>query len=354
MTFSLRHEVREYEFTALVRELLDQLAPAAPPGEVGVPADERIRFATNPSLGFPRSDVQSVEWREGPEGPPHARVEVNFMGLHGTASPLPLHMVSTVLRDLPEPEGLRVLDFLDLFDHRMVSFLYRAQQKYRHALRFDAEGNDEFTRRVLALGGVDADELRRAIGLPVRHLLRGLGVLASPRRSASGLESLLRACFPEVPVGVRCCVPRRVEIPADQRLYLSPPRQTQPGVGGEMRGLGRDTCIGSSRMDASSAFRVELGPMARAPFQAFLPGEQGYDTLVRLTRAYVHEPHDFDVELRLHPTQRPLMRLAPEQGLRLGQTTWVSPTDDHEGVTRLRAPVAHSQMPTTPAAARAA
>ena len=47
-----------------------------------------------------------------------------------------------------------------------------------------------------------------------------------------------------------------------------------------------------------------------------------------------------DVELRLRPTQRPALSLAPAEGLRLGQTTWVTPTDAREGAARLRVPAA--------------
>ena len=349
----LRNGARAYEFTALVRELLVRLDAPVRPGEACVPGDERVRFVTNPSLAFPVSDVDAVAWSETGDGGPRAEVCVNFMGLQGTASPLPLHMAHELVMDLPDPEGQRVRDFLDLFNHRMVSFLYRAHEKYSHALRFETGGGDEFTRRVLALGGVDAPEVQAAVGLPLRYLLRGLGVFASPHRSATGLEALVRACFDRVPVSVRCCVPRRVEIPPDQRLYLAPPRDTRPGAGGMMGGLGRDTCIGTTRVDASAAFRVELGPVGEERFRSFLPGEEGYDALVHLTRAYVHEPHDFDLELHLHSAERPALRLTPDAGQRLGQTTWISPTDARDGVTRLRAPVAYANA-TPHSAARAA
>jgi type VI secretion system protein ImpH len=335
----LRHPAHEWDFHPLVRHLVERLRPRVSPGQPGRPEHERIRFTSNPSLGFPPSDVDSIEW-SGPEGEERATVTVNFMGLHGQASPLPLTYPQELLWDLQEPEGRRLRDFLDLFNHRMVSLLFRARQKYRHAQRFDGTGDDEFTARVLALAGLDDEAVRGVSGARLQQLLRGLGVLASRHRSASGLEDMLRACFPGIGVTVVTCIPRRLAIPADQRLYLQPPRRTAPRRGDALTGLGRDTCVGTSRVDSSSAFRVELGPMDFAEFRRFLPGERDFDSLGKLTRLYVQDPLDFDVELRLRPTQRPALSLAPAEGLRLGQTTWVTPTDAREGAARLRVPAA--------------
>lgn len=352
MSGATRHPAETYDFQPLVRELLESTGAPLRPGDPGLPEDERIRFCTNPSMGFPTSEIESIAWGETPGGEPRATVMVNFMGLLGTASPLPLHYVQEVLWEMNEPEGgARVRDFLDLFDHRMISFMFRAREKYRYALRFSPDGRDEFTERLLALAGLDEAGIRAQAGLPLQKLLRGFGLLTGSRRSAAGLEELLHACFPGVGVAVTCCVPRRMSIPEDQRLFLSAPRRTTPRREETMTGLGRDTCIGTSRVDASSAFRVALGPMGHDNFRRFLPGESDFGELTRLIRLYVKDPLDFDIELHLEPAERPAVALDPGAGLRLGQTTWLTPTDAHEGVTRLRAPRPDaSQQPSTRAA----
>jgi type VI secretion system protein ImpH len=321
----LKHPAHEWEFHPLVRHLVERLRPRVEPGQPGRPQDERIRFASNPSLGFPPSEVADVQW-SGAEGSERATVTVNFMGLHGQASPLPGHYMQELVWDLHEPEGERLRDFLDMFNHRMVSLLYRARQKYRHAQRFDGSGRDEITRRILALAGLDDD------------VVRALGVLACRQRSASGLEEMLRASFPGIGVRVESCVPRRLAIPDDQRLYLKGPRRTAPRRGDVLTGLGRDTCIGTSRVDLSSAFRIALGPMDYPEFCRFLPGESDFESLACLARHYVQEPLDFDVELHLRSTQRPALRLSHTDGLRLGQCSWIAPTDPRDGTTRLRVP----------------
>ncbi len=354
MTDATRQPARSYEFHPLVRELIESTQPEQRPGEGSDPTAERVFFRSNPSLGFPTAEVDSVEWEVGPGGSARATAIVNFMGLLGTASPLPLHYVQEVLWETQDPEGMRVRDFLALFEHRMLSFQFRAREKYRHALRFRADGTDEFTARVLALAGLESEQRRAESGVSLDHLLRGLGMLAGRARSATGLEELLRACFPGVGVRVSSCIPRRMAIPPDQQLVLSAPRNTAPRRNDALGGLGRDTCIGTSRMDASSQFRVALGPMDRREFDGFLPGNEHFDQLASLVRLYVKDPLDFDIELHLNAEQRPAARLSPESGQRLGQTTWISPTDTREGVSRFRAPVPGGSGNTNTAAPRAA
>lgn len=338
MSLDTRHPARSYEFHALVNELLQRLVPPMAPGEPGMPDQERIRFRTNPSLGFPLAEVESLETTTDRAGETRATVTVNFLGLMGTSSPLPPHYAQELLWELHEPEGRRVRDFLDLFNHRMVSFLFKAREKYRYPLRFDADGNDEITPRLLALAGFESPAVRAASGLPQHVLMRAIGGLAQSHRSAAGLESVLRACFPGIDVEVIPCVPHRREIPRDQQLFLNPPRQTQPGRHATLSGLGRDTCVGTSRIDTSSSFRVVLGPMGYDDFRGFLPGETHFAHLAKLTRLYVRDPLDFDLELRLRAPERPAACLDPQSGQRLGQTTWISPTDARVGAVRLRVP----------------
>jgi len=163
-------------------------------------------------------------------------------------------------------------------------------------------------------------------------------VLACRQRSASGLEDMLRASFPGIDVRVVQCVSRRLPVPEEQRLYLRGPRHTGPRRGDTLTGLGRDTCIGTSRVDSSTAFRIALGPMDYPEFRRFLPGQPDFESLGCLTRLYVQEPLDFDVELHLRSEQRPPLRLAQDDGSRLGQSTWIAPTDLRDGHTRLRVP----------------
>src|SRR6185436_577784 len=95
-------------------------------GHLGKPGDEAVRFGCNPSLAFPPGDIEELEKRA--DGP--WRMTVNFMGLVGHMGVLPHHYSRTVLgRERARDHAL--LDFLDVFHHRLISLFYRAWERYR-------------------------------------------------------------------------------------------------------------------------------------------------------------------------------------------------------------------------------
>jgi type VI secretion system protein ImpH len=326
-----------------VKMLLRGRPGAARPGEAGPPAREPLRFRPAATLAFPTSDVESVEPIGGTQarapGPASGgcpggsgrpgdeaerwRVTVNFMGLYGPASPMPNHFTEEMLWAGPEEQGAR--DFVDLFNHRMISFVFRAWEKYRLPEQFRPEGPDPFTRRMFCLMGLGTDGMRETAGLEPLPLLASAALLSSRQRSAVGLEGLLRTHLSDVPVRVEPCVTRCVRIPEADTMRL----------GIRAARLGADACLGSSVSDRSGSFRVELGPMRFETFRSLLPHGERLPRLVRLVRLYLADPLDFEVALRLDPSDLPPLALAPERGLGLGHASWLSPTGRDEGRVRL-------------------
>jgi type VI secretion system protein ImpH len=331
----LLRDCRRYSFFQLVQWLVRERADAFSPGGVGPASRENIRFRANASLGFAASDVETVEPIPGPDGEAEGRyrVTVNFMGIYGPSSPLPTHFTEDVLWAGPEGEGAR--DFLDLFNHRVISLFYRAWQKYRHPVLFDPRALDEVTRRTLCLMGLGTPGMESGAGLPLVPLLRTAGLLGARQRSAAGLECFLASHFPGVSVRVQSCVERWERIPEADRMRLGR-RATRLGV---------DACLGSQVRDRSSAFRIVLGPLSLPQFRRFLPRTDEYAQLVRLTRLYVTDPLDFDVILRMRAGEVPALKLSASADLPLGQLSWIAPRGTDEG--RAELPI-RDQDPLTP------
>jgi type VI secretion system protein ImpH len=268
-------------------------------------------------MGFAASDVEGV--RPSPAEPERWEVTVNFMGLYGPASPLPNHFTEELVWSGADGEAERA--FLDLFNHRMVSFVFRSWQKYRHPVQFDAVEPDAFTHRMLCLIGLGTPGMGEASGLNTVRLLKTAGAFVSRRRSAVGLEGVLREHFPGVGVRVVPNVERWASLPADQRMKL----------GGSGARLGRDACLGERVRDRSTSFRIELGPLSRAAFRAFLPDGADLPRLARLVRLYVADPLDFEVLLRLTASEVPPLSPRPQESLPLGQMSWLQRSHVREG-----------------------
>jgi type VI secretion system protein ImpH len=321
MNERLVRDARHFSFFQLVKQLLRGQPGAVSPGEAGPPEREPIRFRPAASLAFPASDVASVE-SLGPRGEHRTeryRVTVNFMGLYGPASPMPNHFTEEILWAGREGRGAR--DFIDLFNHRMISFVHRSWEKYRFPEQFRADPLDPFTERMFCLLGLGTSGMREAAGVEPPPLLRTAALLSSRQRSAAGLECLLRAHFPGAAVRVEPCIARKVRIPPGGLMQL----------GRRGARLGEDACLGERVSDRSGTFRIVLGPMLRPEFDAFLPLGERLARLVRLTRLYVVDPLDFEVLLLLKESELPALRLLPGGDLPLGQASWIRPTGRQEG-----------------------
>lgn len=316
-------EANRLPFMQLVY-LLRRVDPdAAAPGGVGPPLRESLRFRASTSMAFTPTDVESVEeliLQPDPWEPPctRVRVTVNFLGLHGPSSPLPNHVTEDILQN--GPEGEQVRDFLDLFHHRLISFVYRAWERVRPHLLFDPDLPDPFTRRGLSFLGLGTEGACRKLPLAPVPLLRAAGLFADQRRSVAGLEGLLRDRLPGVGVEVEPCVETNVRLPHDAQALL-----------GRSGRLGEDARLGQVVRDRSGTFRVSLGPLTLARYRALLPDGEELARLVALVRFYTPDALHFSLRLLLRGSEAPPLRLSPEADLPLGRMSWLlSPGESEE------------------------
>ena len=294
----------EFSFFQAMR-LLAILAKADAIG--GKPADVRIRPEL--SLAFPAADVAGIE-RDGDS----YRLTATFLGLYGPASPLPTFYTEELL-DEAANDSSTSREFLDIVNHRLFTLFHHCSVKYRLFHQVAEGGHEELLERLFCLIGLGEPVMRRSFPDP-KSLLRHSPLLVQNSRSALGLKTLLAHDL-GLPVQVSQCLPRRVSVPADQRLSL--------GVSGSS--LGMDTVIGSEITDVTGKFRVHVGPLARAEFDTLLPGMPGRQQLDRLVGLYVNEPLAWDVELVLAPGAGPVAILGTPAGSRLGWDTWLGVGD---------------------------
>jgi type VI secretion system protein ImpH len=305
-----------FEFFQAVR-LLQLAAPeSVPVGEGDDPRREAIRFASDVSLAFAPSDIREVT-RPTAEGP--ARLTVAFMGVATPASfgSLPTVYTEYVLSRLRERDtALR--DFLDLFNHRLISLFYRAWAKYHFPIAYergDDAGPGVFERALLSLLGLGAPTLWRDLPFDARLLLARASAFRRGRVSAVALTDLLEGYF-GVPVAVEQFVPEWYVIGEEERSRL----------GRHAHQLGCDLTLGDRVQVAQARFRLRVGPLDWPAFQELLPAGGGFRSLVEMVRLGAGAELDFDLQLVLRPEAVPCLRLgvADEHGAPwLGWSTWL-------------------------------
>ena len=321
--------------------MMERLTPEAiRVGGDGPYRDEAIRFRHHSALSFCPGDVRSVTWVDKPRSPEarldrsEGRFEVvtTFLGLTGAVSPLPLYIAEEILQN---DDGSSVeREFLDVFHHRIISFVYRIGVKYQLAREYTKDAVDPWSRRILALAGIDAWSGRKLKFLPFSRLLRLAPLLAARPRSARMLELVIEDVCGEALEGASVQVEQFAggwtKLDVDQQMAL----------GRRNHALGVDSVVGTRCFDISGKAKIVLGPLGDS-YRRFLADGDLYPVIIELLGVLKQEPVQFDLELVLDRHARPAFRLGQSNGGRVGVDTWLSNRLGPQADTRLTVELPH-------------
>jgi type VI secretion system protein ImpH len=334
-------EPYRFDFFQAVR-LLERLArqgaghasrrPRQPVGQDHPPDQEFVRFRALPGLSFPAGSVSQIQ-QPAADGAvsaatsPALEMVVACLGLTGPQGVLPQHY-STLLLQRSRVKDFALRDFLDLFNHRTISFFYRAWEKYRLPFAYersrlgsDQEKADLVSWCLYCLAGLGTAGLRGRLDVDDEAFLFYSGHFAHFPRSAVTLEALLEDYF-ESPVGVQQAQGRWLVLEPGDRSLL--PSASCPA--GQHAQLGLDTIVGERVWDVQTKFRVRMGPLSYRQFRRFMPSGEGLRALGQMTRTYVGPELEFDVQLVLAAPEVPACLLSEGSTAdqpRLGWNTWV-------------------------------
>lgn len=287
---------------AALRLLEREFASQPRLGESRKAADDAVRLGQAPHLSFAASDLAAV----APDSEGRIALEQYGFGLLGPNGALPLHFTELAFERRRQRDDGTVVDFLNVFHHRLISLFFRAWADSDPASSFDRPDSDRFRTFVgalLGLGVRDCDEL------PVLAKLGRAGRFAAQARSADGLEALIGDYF-NTPVEVHPFSGAWLDIPPDLHCHLG---QQQ---------LGRDTTLGAATWQCQHKFEIVLGPLPRPAFNNFLPGAAGLAELHALVRSYTNDEWDWQLRLLLECVDMPGLRLGA-RGTPLGWTSWL-------------------------------
>ncbi|MGL5424610.1 MAG: type VI secretion system baseplate subunit TssG [Serratia fonticola] len=255
-------------------QLLEQSQPGVPGlGATHSPQHEPVRFRPHPGMGFPVSEVKSVETDpDRPHRPPTVRT--TFLGLYGVESPLPSSYIDDIAQQREGSEA--VSDFLDIFNHRLTTQFYRIWRKYSYPATFQPGGTDETSQYLLGLVGLGIPGSAAHVGTPISRFLALLGVLRLPTRTAEGIEALVTLLAPNT-------VPT---VTAHDRLHIlleTPVMMScrQPVT------LASHPVMGGSAVEVNSQVLLTLTTSDPQEVQGWLPGGELYADLLSLLHVYL-------------------------------------------------------------------
>ena len=325
--FELERRPEQFSYFQALRLLA--LSRRAIDGSMRKTLRRAVTIRADLSMAFPASDLVDVERLEEPgkeEGQAAShrkRLTVSFMGLYGSASPLPPTYSKRVIDEaLDDFSAIR--DLLDLIS--LPSYINHAEAHFHQQLplRLMEEGDVDLKEILFSLAGLGHRSLRADRG---DEVLMDLLLIPRHVRSARGLSLMLRRRMDLNKVDLRQCEPRVVRLGEEDKIRLG------------LRGtLGHDAVLGREARDFKGKFAVLIGVGQPEGLISLMPGGERRSKIEREIAEYLQEPLICDLILRYRPGAERGAVLGEGKFRSLGVHAFVAPPERR--LYRLVSPVA--------------
>ncbi len=271
---------------------------------------QELKIRTRPALNlsFNASDIQSItildltrpeisdegkirsfheispqelleRWGGAYDPPVEVIFSVNFLGLYGSSSPLPIYYTEALMRDEGD-DNPSTADFMALINEPSYQAWQEAKGKYR-IFNLMAEGSQPpelLLERIFTFAGLSVPEIRRQ-NSNIYELLPHLGAFSMMPRSAEGMAAIFRTELDSCQVDLETFVPGEIEIPVDQIMELGVINTT----------LGEDAYLGDHIPCADGRIRVHVLCPDSETFDSLMPGGELHLRLARIMKPYMTE-----------------------------------------------------------------
>jgi type VI secretion system protein ImpH len=311
-------------FFQAVKMALEQECGKNRPGERGPIDKEAILFRSNVSLGFPKGEIEAITQTDKSlqEFPPIEMV-VNFMGLYGPSSPLPTFITEDILQGDGEYSDTR--HFLDIFNHRLISFVFRAWEKYRYIEQYKPGATDAFSDKIFSLAGLQQQEVRNKSDIDWERLLPYVALLGMKIRSAWVLQTILKNYFGVEHVSVEEFIETKIAIEKADCNQLGVNNIT----------LGFDASLGNTVKDCSGKILIKMGPLKYSDYRSFSSKGKNHKVLHQLIQYVVSDPIEYDIELELQGKNVPQAMISKANIFMLGSNVWLGKPKEENTHVRL-------------------
>jgi type VI secretion system protein ImpH len=296
-------------------------------GGFAPPNTEILQFRTKSSLSFPESDIVSIEGDLSDPSVRFCKVQTNFLSIAGSSGVLPYHYTEFILQRL-KAKDTSLAQFLDLFNHRLISLFFQADAKYKFAL--EPERKQLKNQRsalpttpnqlILGMIGMGTRGLSTRLQFNDETLLFYSGLLSHKVRSAQGLKQMLADYF-QLPVKIQEFVGQWQALLPDFCTRLA--SRAEP-LGQNAR-LGQSAMLGARGWIAQGKIRIVLGPLTKAQFYQFAPGTKALAAMNDMVRFYMGLEHDYEFVIEVNRADLPnKIQLSNAASPILGWNTWLS------------------------------
>ncbi|MBG7252320.1 type VI secretion system baseplate subunit TssG [Pseudomonas aeruginosa] len=307
----LRRTPQRFELLQALLLLERERPQALPLGTGNAPRAAALRLRGPLLPLFASSEVESLL-----DDPQQPVLSTPVFGLGGPDGPLP-YAYQEWLQQRARQKDHAPAEFLDLFQHRLLSLLYRVLRKHRVALGFAVPAATPVQAQLRALSGLLPKALQERLALPDSAVLARTALFAGGRRSLAGFAGLVRQHF-GVEARLDAYQGAWKEIPAASRSRLQ--------RGGRNLRLGRDAIAGTRTWDEHAGIALSLGPLDAREAARFFPDGDAHGQLASLAALYFGP--DLDCRLSLLVSGGAPLRLERGAPPRLSWNTGLRRVED--------------------------
>ncbi len=310
---------QKFEFFQAVRLLMQSAGNKI--CSVGFDADpkqEIVRFKVTAHLRFPYSEIAASYLSSNLENTLN-ELQINFLGLYGPSGILPKHYTELIIQRL-QMKDTALRDFLDLFNHRIISLFYRSWEKNHFFVPYErakkAKISDPFTQMIMALIGNGTQGLQERTLVPDESYLYYAGLWARQPRSACVLKAILADYF-AVDIAIEQFQGKWLVIPIENCTRLIKLKNNVATY----NQLGKNAVLGRRSWDIQGHFTIKIGPLAYPDFLQYLPGNGSkLAAMIAMARRYVGINLQFHIQLILQAQEVPPCLLGKQH---LGWNIWL-------------------------------
>lgn len=293
-------KVNFYRFCQLLEQMADYELKM---GTSESPADDPLRFAPSAEMSFPAAELLCIE-REPYLNRP-VTVRTRFLGLYGVDSVLPPILLDDIVCKV---DGYQtVIDFLDIFNHRILTQFYRIWLKYHYPASYLSGGKDPISRCLLGLTGLGIKGTHEQIGTPISRFLALLGLMTQRTRTAGGIIGVIKVLVADCDV----------EVEEFNTVWVNTPDLAKLGDGNTA--LNGNKVLGRRFRECNQSVKVIIKPRKASIVESLLPAGQLHQDIMTLLRLYLGYQIDAYLILSISSTFLPRTQLV-HAGARLGQT----------------------------------
>ncbi|EPG38560.1 type VI secretion system baseplate subunit TssG [Acinetobacter colistiniresistens] len=267
-----------------------------------------FQFDTSFSLSFPATEIEALSYQE-------ERIHLTnlVVGLTGTQGALP-YTYTNKLKQSSRQQRLEIKAFLGLFNHKLTTKYVDASIAYNLPIRYEIEQENHYLDILHALNGYirsqheqhDLDE----------YFAEFSGLMQGQNNTAHALKTVLGCVF-DTQVHIQEFIKERFQLGDEQKTCLG---GNNPSL------LGINTFCGDTVQQIDGKIEIQIGPLSREQYLAFLPDQPLNKKLKHLVQTWCSPTLFIDVRLILDKEEVRPICLDSAQEIGLGQGAFLMPS----------------------------